>query len=64
MCVVSIALMILFVVLGIELIPALIPGERLFLSCQRQVDKLIPSSGPSPPWDRTQGCTSCLSELS
>lgn len=28
---VFIALMILFVVLGIELIPALIPGERLFI---------------------------------
>lgn len=47
---VFIALMILFVVLGIELIPALlIPGERLFLFCQKQVDTLIPSSGPFPP---------------
>lgn len=46
---VFIVLMILFVVLGIELIPALIPGERLFLSCPKQVHKLIPSSGPSPP---------------
>lgn len=50
MCVVVVFIaLILFVVLGIEPIPALLPGERLFLSCQKQLDKLIPNSGPAPP---------------